>query len=82
MQASAGVGPFKVGAEKTWELAGREFNTGLKLGVRVTKPLQYSSDRGLEVPSASDIKIDKPELEPKKLLEDAFRSADAKERER
>src|SRR5262249_53732817 len=77
--AQAGVGPFKVETEKRWTLAAKEFNTGLKLGIAVKKPLSYSSDKGLEVPGASDIEVTKPNLDTSRLLKDVFGASDGKE---
>ena len=79
VKASAGIGPFKVDTEKRWELAAREFNTGLTLGLKVAKPLKYRSDTGLETPSLSDVQITKPQLDAAKLLRDVFGAASGKE---
>lgn len=81
VHASAGIKPFAVDTEKRWTLAAREFDTGLKLGIKVNKRLSYSSDKGLEVPSASDIEVTKPNLDPSRLLKDVFGAADGKEKQ-
>ncbi|MEM5317148.1 DUF4157 domain-containing protein [Paraburkholderia sp. JHI869] len=81
VRASAGIGPFKVETEKKWTLAQRSFDTGLTLGVKVKKPLTYSSDKGLDVPGPSDIEVTKPDLDPQTLLKNVFGSASANERE-
>jgi len=80
VRAQAGIKPFEVDTEKRWTLAAREFNTGLKLGIAVKKPLSYSSDKGLEVPSPSDIEVTKPDLDASRLLKDVFGAADGKEK--
>lgn len=80
VRAQAGIKPFEVDTEKRWTLAAREFNTGLKLGIAVKKPLSYSSDKGLEVPSPSDIEVTKPDLDASRLLKDVFGAANAKEK--
>ncbi len=81
VRASAGIGPFKVETEKKWTLAQRTFDTGMKLGIAVKKPLTYSSDKGLDVPSVSDIEVTKPDLDPSTLLQNVFGSASADEKE-
>jgi len=79
--AKAGVGKFNVRTEKTWELAGGQFNTGLNLGLKL--PLHYDSIDGFRMPTLSDIKPEpgKLDLDPSKLLESLFRDAKSVERE-
>lgn len=81
VRASAGIGPFKVETEKKWTLAERTFDTGLQLGIKVKKPLTYSSDKGLDVPGPSDIEVTKPDFDPQTLLKNVFGSASVKEKE-
>ncbi|MET0935098.1 MAG: hypothetical protein ABWX83_03865 [Luteibacter sp.] len=79
VKAEAGVGPFKIATERDWTLAAKEFNTGLKLGIRVTKPLSYASDTGLDVPAASDIEVTKPDLDPGKLIDNVMGASSPKD---
>jgi hypothetical protein len=81
VMAEAGIGPFKVKTRKDWELASRTFDTGLKLGLKMKKPLHYASDSGFSLPSMNDIEIIKPDLDPQKLLKQTFTSAGAQEKE-
>jgi hypothetical protein len=82
VHANAGFGPFKVGTEYRWTLAQRQFDTGLKLGIKLKKKLRYSSDKSFEIPSASDIEITKPNLDPKRLIDDVFKASDPQKKEK
>ncbi|TCV94658.1 uncharacterized protein DUF4157 [Luteibacter rhizovicinus] len=80
VKAEAGVGPFKVATERDWTLAAKEFNTGLTLGIKVTKPLSYSSDKGLDTPGPSDIEVTKPNLDPAKLIDNVMGASSPKDK--
>lgn len=73
--AEAGVWRFKVRTEKSWELLGGTFDTGLSLGVRV--PLHYDSIEGFRMPKLADIKPEPSELnlDPSKMLSSLFSDA-------
>ncbi|MBC9251679.1 hypothetical protein A9179_15505 [Pseudomonas alcaligenes] len=79
--AEAGVWKFKVRTEKTWELLGGKFDTGLSLGVRM--PLHYDSVDGFRMPKLSDIKPEPAELSlsPSDMLGNLFGKAKTEERE-
>ncbi|MET1080536.1 MAG: DUF4157 domain-containing protein [Pseudomonas sp.] len=79
--AEAGVWKFKVRTEKTWELLGGKFDTGLSLGVRM--PLHYDSIEGFRMPKLSDIKPEPAELNlsPSSMLSSLFGDAKSEERE-
>ncbi|CAD5108371.1 eCIS core domain-containing protein [Zestomonas carbonaria] len=79
--AEAGVWKFKVRTEKTWKLAGGEFDTGLRFGARM--PLHYDSVEGFRMPSLSDIKPEPATLalDPQSLLGNLFGKAKTEERE-
>ncbi|BAK76592.1 hypothetical protein NH8B_1775 [Pseudogulbenkiania sp. NH8B] len=73
--AEAGVWRFKVRTEKSWELLGGKFDTGLGLGVRL--PLHYDSVEGFRMPRLSDIKPEPSELklDPSRMLSSLFGDA-------
>ncbi|WCM54378.1 DUF4157 domain-containing protein [Pseudomonas sp. WJP1] len=73
--AEAGVSTLKVRTEKTWELLGGKFDTGLSLGVRM--PLHYDSVEGPRMPTLSDIKAEPAQLDlnPSKMLDNLFAAA-------
>lgn len=79
--AEAGVWKFKVRTEKTWELLGGKFDTGLSLGVRM--PLHYDSVDGFRMPKLSDIKPEPADLKlsPSKMLSSLFGNASSAEKE-
>lgn len=80
--AEAGVWKFKVRTEKTWELLGGKFDTGLSLGVRM--PLHYDSVEGFRMPKLSDIKPEPAELSlsPSDMLGNLFGKASTEEHEK
>jgi Domain of unknown function (DUF4157) len=70
--ASAGVWRFKVTTGKTWDLGIFTYDPGLQLGMKLLKPLSYSSDRGFDVPALDDIKWVTPTFDPEKALTSGF----------
>lgn len=79
VKAEAGVWRFKITTTKEWELAKFQFDTGMKLGLKLKKPVSYSSERGFEAPSLNDIEWILPKFEPKKAVEESFNRDKGKE---
>jgi len=78
-RAEAGVGPFTVGVEKTWNLGRRDITLGR---FSVYAPISYTSDSGLQVPSMDELEwgpIETPE--PANILSQLFNGATATQRE-
>jgi hypothetical protein len=72
VEAEAGVWRFKVKTRKDWNLASFHYDTGLQFGMKLKKPMHYSSDDGVKLPSASDIEWIKPDIHPVDMLEKIF----------
>jgi hypothetical protein len=72
VEAEAGVWRFKVKTRKDWNLASFHYDTGLQFGMKLKKPLHYSSDEGVKLPSADDIEWIKPDIHPVDMLEKIF----------
>ncbi|MCU1264358.1 MAG: hypothetical protein JWM21_676 [Acidobacteria bacterium] len=72
VKAEAGVWRFKVTTTKEWELASFKFDTGLKMGVKLKKPISYSSETGFAAPSLDDIEWIMPKFEPEKAVKAGF----------
>jgi hypothetical protein len=81
VKAEAGVWRFKVSTTKEWKLAEFKFDTGLKLGLRLKKPLSYSSKKGFEAPSFDDIEWILPKFEPEKAVKESFSRDQGTEKE-
>lgn len=79
--AEAGFSVFSVRTEKSWDLLGGTFPTGLNLGVRM--PLHYDSVDGFRMPKLADIKPEPASLslDPSKMLGSLFSQTQPKERE-
>jgi hypothetical protein len=80
VKAEAGIGPFTVEKKKVWNLASVKLDTGMKLGMKMKKPLHYASDQPFQFPSANDIEWITPNIDPKQVLEKVF-SGGSKEEE-
>jgi hypothetical protein len=65
--AQAGIGPFSVETKKVWNLAGFEYDTGLKFGMKA--PLHYASDEPFKAPSLDDIQWVTPSLSVTDMLQ-------------
>ena len=72
VEAEAGVWRFKVKTRKDWNLASFHYDTGLQFGMKLKKPIHYSSDEGVKLPSADDIEWIKPDIHPVDMLEKIF----------
>jgi hypothetical protein len=72
VEAEAGVWRFKIKTRKDWNLATFHYDTGLKFGMKLKKPMHYSSDEGVKLPSADDIEWIKPDIHPVDMLEKMF----------
>ncbi|HYI96150.1 MAG TPA: DUF4157 domain-containing protein [Bryobacteraceae bacterium] len=81
VRAKAGWGWLSVSAEKTWNLASVKYDTGLKLGMKLKKPVMYSSDKGLELPSVNDVEFIKPNISTEDVLRKLFAGNDPPEKE-
>ena len=78
-RAEAGVGPFTVGVEKSWNLGRRAIVLG---SFSMHAPIAWSSDAGFTAPSIDQIEWGPmPEIDPGDLLSQLFRSSSAEERE-
>src|SRR5262249_1150044 len=51
IRAKAGFGWLSVSSEKVWNLASFTYDPGLKLGMKLKKPVRYASDEGFQFPS-------------------------------
>jgi hypothetical protein len=72
VKAEAGVWRFKVSTTKEWKLAEFKFDTGLKMGLKLKKPVAYSSETGFTAPSLDDIEWILPKFEPEKAVKESF----------
>ncbi|HXT63364.1 MAG TPA: DUF4157 domain-containing protein [Pyrinomonadaceae bacterium] len=72
VKAEAGVWRFKVETTKEWKLAEFKFDTGLKLGLKLKKPVAYSSETGFSAPSLDDIEWILPTFDPQKAVKESF----------
>ena len=69
--ASVGVWRLKYTTGKTWDLAAFTFTPG-ELGMKVNKPLGYSSKTGFTMPSFDDIEWVKPNFDAEKAINEGF----------
>jgi hypothetical protein len=81
VKAKAGIRPFSVETRKDWTLASYHYDTGVKAGMRLKKPLHYASDQPLQLPSLDDIEWIKPDINVSDALKKVFGSSDSKEKE-
>jgi hypothetical protein len=72
VEAEAGVWRFKVKTRKDWNLASFHYDTGLQFGMKLKKPIHYSSDDGVKLPTFNDIEWIKPDIHPVDMLEKIF----------
>jgi hypothetical protein len=79
VKAEAGVWRFKVTTTKEWELAKFKLDTALKLGLKLKKPLAYSSEKGFSAPSFDDIEWILPKFEPEEAVKESFARDKGKE---
>lgn len=79
VKAEAGVGPFTVETEKDWTLASYTYDTGLKFGMKLKKPIHYASDEPTKLPSFDDIEWITPTIDPGDVLSKVFGSSASKE---
>ncbi|HVZ38040.1 MAG TPA: DUF4157 domain-containing protein [Candidatus Kapabacteria bacterium] len=79
VRAEAGIGPFKVETHKTWDLASYTYDPGLKLRLKMRKPIHYASDQPFSIPSVDDIEVIKPTFSPTDMLKSAFAGARSRE---
>jgi hypothetical protein len=76
VHAEAGVWKFKVETTKVWNLKSFRYDSGLKLGMSLKKPLRYVSGEGVSLPSLSDIDWITPKVDTSDLLGRIFGSQD------
>lgn len=76
--ASVGVWRLKWTTGKTWDLAAFTFTPG-QLGMKVNKPLGYSSKSGFMLPSFDDIEWVKPDFDAKKAVDQGFAGSEGEE---
>ena len=81
VKAKAGISVFSVETRKDWTLASFHYDSGLKAGMRLKKPLHYASDQPLQLPSADDIEWIKPDIDTSDILGRLFNKAPSKEAE-
>jgi hypothetical protein len=81
VRAEAGVWRWKVTTRKDWKLAEKTFDPGISFELRLRKPLYYASDTGFKFPSLSDVEMNEPKLDTKKMLTQSFSSASSREEE-
>lgn len=80
--AEAGVWKLKVSTEKCWTLAKYHYDPGLKLGMKLKKPIHWGSDEGFQFPSVNDFDWNPPSVDPKDVLEKTFSNAPTKEEDK
>ncbi len=81
VKAEAGVWKFKIRTRKDWNLKSFYYDTGLKLGMKLKKPIHYASDAPTQLPSFDDIEWIKPDIHPVDMLERIFSGAGGTEKE-
>jgi hypothetical protein len=79
VRAKAGIGWLSVETHKTWNLKTFKYDPGLKLGMKLKKPISYASDQGFQIPSLDDIEWITPKLDPGDILDRVFSGASSKE---
>jgi hypothetical protein len=80
--ASAGVWKFKVTTGKSWHLGHFTYDPGLQLGMRMTKPLYYSSETGFDTDGVlSGIEWIKPRFDLGNALQSSFGATGGSEAE-
>lgn len=78
-RARAGIGPFSVGVEKTWNLGRRQVRLG---AFSLHAPIAYSSDGGFTAPSMDQLEWGPmPEFNASDILRQLFSGASQRERE-
>ncbi len=71
--AEAGVWKFKVSTYKNWHLGHFVYDPNLRLGMKMNKPMVYSSDTGLNVQEAlKSIEWIKPSFDAEHALKSSF----------
>ncbi|MGI9102233.1 MAG: eCIS core domain-containing protein [Terriglobales bacterium] len=76
VHAEAGVWRLKVETTKVWKLKSFKYDTGLQLRIYLKKPVRYSSDQGMQLPSISDFEWVKPNVDAKDMLGRLFSAQD------
>lgn len=76
VHAEAGFWRLKVETTKVWKLKAFRYDSGLKLGMTLKKPIRYISGEGFQFPSVSDIDWIKPDVDPQDLLGRLFGAQD------
>lgn len=66
--AEAGVGPISYQYQRVWHLAGFEYGSNLRFGLRA--PIHYASDEAFRAPTANDIQWIVPEINVSQLVGD------------
>jgi hypothetical protein len=79
VRAKAGVGWLSVETHKTWNLASFKYDPGLKLGMKLKKPIFYASDQPFQFPSLDDIEWITPKIDPGDLVNRLFSGSGGKE---
>jgi hypothetical protein len=78
-RARAGIGPFSVGVEKTWNLGRRQVTLG---AFSLHAPISYSSDGGFTAPSMDQLEWGPmPEFNASDIMRQLFSGASQRERE-
>lgn len=77
VNARAGFGRFSVETGKVWHLAGYQYDTGLKFGMKA--PLHYDSSQPFKAPSLDQIEWTVPKINPGDMLQKVFAGSPGKE---
>jgi len=76
IHAEAGFWKLKVETTKVWKLKSFRYDSGLKLGMQLKRPIRYASDEGFQFPSLSDIDWITPKVDTSDLLGRLFGQQD------
>jgi hypothetical protein len=80
--ARAGIGPFSVSTRWDWTLASYTYRPAFaQATLTLKKPLHYSSDGGIALPSWDDFDFKGPQLDPSDVVGSLFRNADPNSKE-
>ncbi len=76
VHAEAGFWKLKVETTKVWKLKSFKYDPGLQLGMKLKKPIRYSSDESFQFPSLSDIEWITPKISASDVLGKLFGAQD------
>lgn len=77
--AEAGIGPFSVETQKSWNLGRYDYDPGLRVGLRTRSPIRYDSAQPFRAPSLDQIEVVKPDIRVNDVMQRLFARAVGRE---